>query len=598
MAGSFTGQPQRTPRTQSAFCHTAFLCLLTAVAVTAQRTPSESTEELVRIDVIAVDARGAFVPNLTRSDFELREDGKPQTIDEVRDVRGSTVSRLFAIYLDEYHVGKGLPAARARAALARFVDEEIGPDDLFVVMKPLDSLLTIRMTGDRERARQAIASFEGRRGDHTPQNDYERSYMAGSPARVEAARMQVSVSALNALAAHLGSLSDLRKTLVVVTERLTSSSRSRGQEYLPTVETLIRAANRARVSVYPIDPRASTGADAGVEDERAGLRNLAGETQGQLITSDGDLSAAPRRLGVDSSTYYLLTYRASHPADGEFHDVEVRVNRPGVQVRARNGYWAPSPDEAFRAAALAPSPSAARIVDPPTRISPLVRPWFGLSRGSAGKTRVTFVWEPSGRIPGDRAPRIPVRLMLTAVGADGAVLFEGPVRPSGSAGGNGSPARAVFDAAPGRIRLRMKIEGDASQELDTDVREVSVRDLGGVVSIGTPEVLRARTAREFRALDSDAAPAPVASREFSRRDRLLIRIPVYGSGGVQPTLAAKLRSRMGQTMRDLTVQPSPDGANQIDIPLAGLAAGEYLIELTATSPAGEAKDLVGFRVTS
>lgn len=597
MGGFLSRQPQRTPRTQSTFLYGAvFACGLIAASLTARQIPSESIDQVVRIDAIAVDGRGALVSDLKAGDFELRDEGKPQTIDEVRLVRGGpgdNVGRLFAIYLDEYHVSQGLPAERAREALARFVDEEIGPDDLFVVMKPLDSLLSIRLTGDRERARQVIAGFEGRRGDYTPRNDYERSYMAGSAARIEAARMQVSVSALNALAAHLGSQSDLRKTLVVVTERLASSNRSRGQEYLPTVDTLIRGANRARVSVYPIDPRSSTNAETDNEDERAGLRRLASQTQGQLITSDGDLAAATRRLGVDSSAYYLLTYRASRTADGTFREVQVRVKRPGVQVRARNGYWAPAPDEALRAAANLP---AARPLDPPTRISPLVRPWFGLSRGSGGKTRVTFVWEPSGRIPGDRASRMPVRLMLTAVGADGAVLFEGPVRPSGTLAGKGPPARAVFNAAPGPIRLRMKIEGDGSQELDTDVRELSVRDLGGVISIGTPEVLRARTAREFRALDADAAP--VASREFSRRDRLLIRIPVYGSGAARPTLAAKLRSRMGQVMRDLTVEPSAGGANQIDIPLAGLAIGEYLIELTATSPAGEAKDLVGFRVVS
>jgi hypothetical protein len=57
--------------------------------------------------------------------------------------------------------------------------------------------------------------------------------------------------------------------------------------------------------------------------------------------------------------------------------------------------------------------------------------------------------------------------------------------------------------------------------------------------------------------------------------------------------------RGGQEMRRLAVSPpaTPGGQNEIDLPLAGLAAGEYQIELTATSPAGEAKDLVGFRVT-
>ena len=53
-------------------------------------------------------------------------------------------------------------------------------------------------------------------------------------------------------------------------------------------------------------------------------------------------------------------------------------------------------------------------------------------------------------------------------------------------------------------------------------------------------------------------------------------------------------------MRALPVAPAaaPGGDNQIDLPLAGLASGEYMIEVKASSPAGEAKDRIGFRVTS
>ena len=64
-------------------------------------------------------------------------------------------------------------------------------------------------------------------------------------------------------------------------------------------------------------------------------------------------------------------------------------------------------------------------------------------------------------------------------------------------------------------------------------------------------------------------------------------------------VAAKLLSRSGKVMRDLQVQPvAPDDENQIDLPLASLAAGEYQLEITAKSPAGEARDLISFRVTS
>ena len=59
-------------------------------------------------------------------------------------------------------------------------------------------------------------------------------------------------------------------------------------------------------------------------------------------------------------------------------------------------------------------------------------------------------------------------------------------------------------------------------------------------------------------------------------------------------------SRGGQAMRNLpiTAASTPGGENEIDLPLAGLAAGDYIVEVTAASDAGNAKDRVTFRVTS
>src|SRR5262249_12933007 len=152
--------------------------------------------------------------------------------------------------------------------------------------------------------------------------------------------------------------------------------------------------------------------------------------------------------------------------------------------------------------------------------------------------------------------------------------------------------RAMFNTEPGRLRLRMSVQDAASQVIDSDVRNITIRDFSNGVMIGTPEILRARNAREFRALDSTTA-VPVASREFSRTERLLIKVQVFGADGETPQLTAKLMNRGGQAMRELQVVPpsAADGSNEIDLPLAGLASGEYLIELTAKSAAGDAKDL-------
>jgi VWFA-related protein len=572
----------------------------------AVRTPQSS--HLVQIDVLVTDSRGRGVADLTAGDFELREEGTGQSIEQLRYVRaagtaggphsGDDVPRVFAVFLDEYHVTPG-NAGRARAAVAQFIEREVGPGDLIVAMKPLDSLLTIKLTPDRDAARRSIESFEGHKGDYEPRNAYERNYFAGAPARIESARNQVALSALNALAVHMGTLGDRRKTLVVVAEGIGHPDRRRGQEFLPSLDTVIRSANRANVSVYPVDPNSDT-ALASVDPGEAALRALASETDGLVI--DGDLPGGLSRAAADSQAYYLLTYRSMRPDDGKFHPVEVRVKRPGVQLRARKGYWAPSPDDVLRAEMLAAinEPKPVVPLEPAPHASTLIRPWFGMERGAGGRTRVTFVWEPAPRVPGDRVRHIPSHLVLTALAPDGQVLFEGPVAPTG-AGTVDEPgttaARVVFETPPGRLRLRMSIQDAAEQPMDQDVREISIRDLHSGIVIGTPEVLRARTAKEFHALET-AAAVPVSAREFSRTERLLIRFRASGSSGEELAVSARLLSRMGQAMRDLPVTADGAATHLIDLPLAGFAAGDYIIEVTAKGAAGDASERLNFRVTS
>jgi len=569
----------------------AVVAVLLALAV----SNAEPAGHLVQIDVSAVNARGQVVLDLKPGDFQLREEGATQAVDGVRLVRGEP--RLVAVFLDEYHVDASA-TSRVREAVARFVDQDLAPTDLLVVMKPLDSILTIRLTADRAEAHRAIEAFEGRKGGYEPRNTYEREFMAGTPPRIEAARMQVALSAINALTLQLGSMGDRRKTVVVVTEEIGRAERRRGQD-LPTLETIVRSANRANVSVYPLDP-GQTPRAAAAEPRSDSFQVLAGETDGRTAA---DLAAGLKRAVADATDYYLITYRSSQPDDGKFRGVDVRVARKGVTLRARKGYFGASPDEALRAAILARmnEPKVPAPVEPAPHASRLIRPWFGMSRGDDGKTRVTFVWEPAARVPGERVRHTARRLVLTALAADGSVIFEGAVAPTGPAAldePGTTPVRAVFDVAPGRLRLRMTIQDVAAQEIDRDVRELSIRDLRGGVAIGTPEVLRSRNAREFRSLDV-AAAVPVVAREFSRTERLLIRFPAYGPSDATPDVSAKLLGRTGHALRELTVSRAsmPGGENAIDLPLAGFAAGDYTIEVTAVSGSADAKDRLGFRVT-
>ena len=83
---------------------------------------------------------------------------------------------------------------------------------------------------------------------------------------------------------------------------------------------------------------------------------------------------------------------------------------------------------------------------------------------------------------------------VKAVGADGKTAFEGTVNDRSS---------AVFDVLPGRVTFTSTVEDSAAQTIDSDMRDVMVRDLRGPVVLGTPEVFRARTARDVRELNEE-----------------------------------------------------------------------------------------------
>jgi hypothetical protein len=308
----------------------------------------------------------------------------------------------------------------------------------------------------------------------------------------------------------------------------------------------------------------------------------------------------------DSSGYYLLGYTSSAaPTDGRFHEIKVRVTRRGVQVRARRGYWALTNEDVARVMAPPKPPPPAAVTKALTTLAepPGGRParfWIGTSRGETGRSRVTFVWEP-GMIEGARAQGAPAaRVQLTAVAADGRPMFRGRIPEAAAPAATATVASggiANFEVPPGQLQLRMTVESEDGQVLDSSTRELTVPDYTSVqVSLGTPRLYRGRTARDIQSLRSDVTAAPAVERVFSRQERLLIRVESYGPGGSTPTVTGKLLNRAGAMMSELPLQPGANGLFETEVPLSALAAGEYLIELTAKSESGTAQDTIAFRV--
>src|SRR5262249_22253607 len=128
-------------------------------------------------------------------------DGPPRPIrnddDEEAEAAKDDV-RLFAVFLDDYHVTLGASQA-VQAPLTRFMQTQIGPSDMVGVMTPLESVTSVRMTRNHDAVVSAIQGFRGRRGDYTPRNELEERYAHYPATAIESIRNQVSLSAIKGL---------------------------------------------------------------------------------------------------------------------------------------------------------------------------------------------------------------------------------------------------------------------------------------------------------------------------------------------------------------------------------------------------------------
>ncbi len=554
---------------------------------------------VVRVTAVVTDRRDQLLRNLKAADFEVVVDGQPQAIEGVEYVSGNTSPRMYVFLLDEFHTAaEDSPAIRE--VLQRFVDTRLRPGDLTVVFKPLDALTSIKPSADREELRRAIATFEGRKGDYTPRTTFERNYMAQAPAAVQSARAQIVTSALRAIATAIPQLAASQPAVIVLISDGFARSRT-GRDLPASLQSVVRVVNRADAPVYafaPSLPRQVEAEGAPPPDPAfVALRSLTTESGGRLFAGPAERDAGFARMMSDLDAHYVLSYHAAHGNDGRFHMLQVEVKRPDVQVRARSGYVAPM-SETMRAALAPPSAAPVRVL----RRSPLIQSWSGVTPAETGRALVMVTWTPSATLPPTvtattQKPRA-ATVVIKASTPDGTVLFDGPVGPTGDPVSPGVPNHASFDAPLGPVRVDMKILDVKGVVIDTDARDLTVpKPQSSGPTIYAPAVLRARSAREFRELSGDPNAAPVPTRDFWRTDRLLIRVPAFDASGSPVAVAATLLNRLRQPMRSVDPMSQPSEAiTQFDLPLAGLAPGEYTLRLSVAGPGGTISEHVTFRV--
>lgn len=589
-----------------------WLCL-SGVPVAALAQPA------VTLDVIVDDARAP--KPLAAADFVVTQSGAPLPIKAARLVQptdsavalpaiasdadelnaASRADRLVGIYIDEFHLKDDAAWAASRAAVAAFLRTSLGQRDLVLVLKPLDSIVSMRMTSDREAAAQIVEKASPRQGDYVARTTFERDFFAGDPARLDVARNQIALSAISALNAHLGQFPAGRKTLIVVSNGVDRPGPSRRDGNMTAPDAISRAANMAHVAIYALrpSPAAPTLADdsARTDTNPDVLTALAEQTTGVTATGERAISAGLQQVLRDASRYYVLDLDTANPLGGRFQAVSVALKTSAAPVRARAGFGR-MVREPLSDKPSAPPPGLAV----PRHTTALIRTWFGQAATDTGGTRLTFVWEPAPRIPGGRGVVVtPARVAMSVTLMDGTPVFEGATGPSGRGAMLMSGARPelAFTAKPGSVLVQMDVLDPAGRVLDHDVRDLVVTAFTRPIAFGSAAIFRGRSQRDLEAIvNTPDTVAPVAAREFSRAEQLVVRIPLTTHGDT-PQVSARLQSRFGSPVRDLhaTVLSEQGGTVQIALPLASLASGAYSLVLTARNSLGTAVESVDFGVT-
>ena len=380
---------------------------------------------------------------------------------------------------------------------------------------------------------------------------------------------------------------------------------------------LMDEANRSNVSFYPLDARGLAAFDnpmgpgpvlpVHVEQRLVAhrvesLRTLAANTDGLAIVNTNDLDAGFKRIADDLTSYYLLGYYSTNTTlDGKFRKITVRVRRPDVDVRARRGYRAATPEELERGEAEQTSAAAAA---PSSAVQAALNS-IGVSRpGVPLRTAVSYAPLGTNGGAGRR-----VRLWTLAE-LDRAMLREGEWLGGGEvevlvAAGDGAPLASKTVALAGGqravsidlgeielpegelvIRTRVTPLGDGLPVSDT----LRLPDRGGADVRGVPLVLR-------RGPTTGIKYVPTADKQFRRTDRLRLELPTSGRVGAT---SAEVLDRAGHAIDiPVTTASRIDGDltwATAEVTLAPLAVGDYALKLTAETE-GERKEVVtGFRI--
>lgn len=357
---------------------------------------------IVLTSVVVRDKKtGEPVQGLTARDFVIRENGKPQQIisfdfenvDHATPLEEATVEgqlpggilhsanqaatatqlrnhRLIILFFDLTSMQPD-DLARAQKAARNYIENQMKPADLVSVISLSTSLsLDQDFTADKQLLLEAVQSYSGtEEGGFSPgatstTNQVEDT-TSFTPDESEFNDVNTDRE-LFALAQIASSLSwiNQKKSLLYFSGGIQRD----GIENQASLRAAVNAAVRANLAVYSVDTRglqaisplgdASTGSLRGnAAYTGAALQNnfdsnfnsqevmatLSDNTGGKAFFDTNDFAPAFTRMQDDTSSYYILGYHSTDTKqDGSYRRLTVSVDRPGVELIYRRGYYAPA----------------------------------------------------------------------------------------------------------------------------------------------------------------------------------------------------------------------------------------------------------------
>lgn len=269
---------------------------------------------VVEVHAVVTDARGNFVKDLSRDDFEIYEDGRLQptatfalvdvpvtppltvanAVDPVEpDVRSASRTfdgRLYVVVLDDLHTTT-LRSQLVREAAQKFIERHFGANDLAAVVYTSGRQdLAQELTGNRRLLRAAVQKFHGQKlpsasierlGVHFRQREMESGRSegsdSGSSSRSNSPNSRVddpldaergfnarrALETIRDVAQWMADVPGRRKALVLFSEGIDYDiydvfNNKAASSLLDDARQTISAAQRANVSIYAVDPRGLT----------------------------------------------------------------------------------------------------------------------------------------------------------------------------------------------------------------------------------------------------------------------------------------------------------------------------------------------------